>query len=611
MPIVSYEEFVSTKFDYLIVGGGTSGLAVAARLAENTAFTVGVIEAGEYHENDPEVTVPGMMAKAIHNPKFDWMFYTVPQDGVNGRKVLQSRGKGLGGSSLLNFLASVRPAKEELDAFATLGNEGWTWDSMLHYMKKSERLMPPPISGDQAKLNAVDPIPSIHGTSGPIAKSYPPHIPVVHVPLLDALDACEIPRNPDNNDGRPVGSVLFPTSVDSSTGTRSYSATGYYAPNATRPNLVVLLSTFVTKINFVKDDNGLQQATSIDIINGDLKATISAQREVILSAGSFQTPQLLELSGIGDKTILERFGIDTLVDLPGVGANLQDHALVPTIVEVDKQVESLEILHDPAQLQKQQELYKQAKGILAGIPSSCFAFIPGNKLVNDTDLAGWATNANFAASGQVFADTHPDVKRGIQKQYDILRTWVEDPVHPMSQLLNLNGHFPIPGLKPDPSKRYMTLLCAYCHPFHRGTVHINSTDPLSYPDINQNYLSNPTDLDVLVRTIQFVQRVYDAKPLERWVLGKVAPTPETTRDVEALREYIKDRLLTVHHPVGTASMLPREDGGVVDSQLRVYGTSHLRIVDCSIIPLQISANIQTLAYAIAEKAADMIMESSA
>ncbi|KAL4257347.1 GMC oxidoreductase family protein [Pleurotus pulmonarius] len=610
MPILSFQEFASTKFDYLVVGGGTSGLAVAARLSENPDYTVGVIEAGDYHEHEPEVTVPGMMARAIHNPKFDWIFYTVPQKHVNNRKVLQSRGKGLGGSSLLNFLASVRPVREELDAFEKLGNEGWSWDTLLHYMKKSEHLIPLPIPDEQAKQIAACPVPSLHGDKGPIAKSFPPHLAEVHLPLLASLEACGVPRRSDNSDGRNVGAVLFPTSVEPSNATRSYSATAYYAPNADRANLLVVTGVTATKVHFTKEADGLLRATGVAVASGSDTAIIDVAKEVILSAGSFQTPQLLELSGIGDKRVLGPLGIECLIDLPGVGENLQDHALTPTIVEVDKSVESLEVLRSPEGLEKHQELYKQQKGLLAGIPSSCFAFIPGRELTTEAELADWEEKANLSATPEVFEHTHPDVKRGIQKQYDIMRTWIKDPDHPMGQLLNLNGHFPVPGLEVDATKRYMTLLCAYTHPFHRGTVHITTTDPLVHPAIDEKYLSNPADLDVLVRIIQFTERVYGTKPLGDWVRSKVVPPPEALRDVEATRKYVRDTLITVHHPVGTASMLPREDGGVVNSKLTVYGTSNLRVVDCSIIPLQISANIQTLAYALAEKAADLIAESA-
>ncbi|KAF8516786.1 alcohol oxidase [Gautieria morchelliformis] len=609
MPVVSVDEFLASKLDYLVVGGGTSGLVVAARLTENPDCVVGVIEAGEYHETDPTVNLPGMAGHNIFNPKYDWRFTTVPQKYVNDRKVFQSRGKGLGGSSLLNILAFVRPSKDELDSFEELGNPGWNWKSLLEYMKRSERLEAPVLSPVEAKLLAVSPDSSLHGTDGPITKSFPmTHLTEVHAKTLDSLESFGVQRNLDNSGGNTVGSILCPTCVDTKTATRSYSASAFYAPNAQRPNFLVLTEAYATKIHLKEVDGGLKCATGVDIIKDGSTFTIHAAKEVILSAGSLQTPQLLELSGIGDRRILDATGIDTVIDLPGVGENLQDHANVPTIVEVDKNVESLEILNDPVQLKKHQDLYNQQKGIFASSPGSLLAFLPAKAFGNESDVQRWVSQASMAITPEIFASTHPTVKRGIEKQYDIMRRWIDNPEHSMGQLLYMNGHFPIPGLTSDPNKRYMTLLCAYTHPISRGTVHIASKDPTEPPSIQQNYLSNPTDLDVLAKLVSFTMRLYKTKPISGLVIGPATPKldDDQLNDEDTLHSYVRDTLGTVHHPVGSASMLPLEDGGVVDSNLLVYGTTNLRVVDCSIIPLEISSNIQTLAYAIGEKAADII-----
>ncbi|KAH8096772.1 GMC oxidoreductase [Cristinia sonorae] len=596
MPIVSVDEFVGAKLDYIVVGGGTAGLVAAARLTEDPNVTVGVLEAGKYHENAPEVNVPGMMARALHNPEFDWDFRTVPQKYLDDRVMAQSRGKGLGGSSLLNLLAMARPGKVELDAIEELGNQGWNWDTTLKYMKKSEHLDPPKLSPEDAVRFAANPKPENHGTDGPIAKSFPPHITECHTAVLDAMEANGLPRNGDNGDGFPVGGLLVVTSVDSKTATRSYAASAYYAPNATRPNFLIHLENA---------DGTLQRATGVSFSHEEKVYTVTAANEVILAAGPFQSPQLLELSGIGDKDILTKFGIETKIDLPGVGENLQDHALVPTVVEVDQKVQSIEILFEPAGLAKQQELYQQQQGILAGIPSSVFAFMPGNVIGTAADTKKWKELTHLTGSApEVFANTKPSVKKGIEKQYEILSRWIDNPIQPLAQLLMFNGPFPIPGVNFDFTKRHLTLLCAYTHPLHRGTVHINSTDPFAHPSIQQNYFSNPADLDILVRTVQWMKKVYETEPLKSLVQKRIVPTGEESE--EELREWAKKMLATVHHPVGTCAMLPKELGGVVDNRLKVYGTSNLRVIDTSVIPLQISSNIQTLAYAVAEKGADII-----
>ncbi|KAI0077521.1 alcohol oxidase [Panus rudis PR-1116 ss-1] len=607
MPIVtSVDEFLSAKLDYLVIGGGTSGLVVAARLTEDPNTTVGVLEAGNDHANVPEVVVPGMMARVIHNPEFDWSFYTVPEKYCNDRKVLQSRGKGLGGSSAINFLASVRPAKNELDVLEELGNPGWNWDSTLKYMKKSERLQVPDFTSEQKRDYAVIPDPNLHGTDGPIAKSFPPHVTPFHSAFLDAFEKHGLPRNPENSGGNPVGALLFPTSVDSKTATRSSSASGYLAPNASRPNLLVLTGAHAAKILLEDGKSGLKRATGAEFIKDEKTYTVKAAKEVILSAGSFQSPQLLELSGIGDKDVLSANDIECKIDLPGVGENLQDHSLAPSIIEVDQSVESWEVLFSPEGLAKHQELYKQQKGILAGIPSSLFAFFPANVFASPEDIQRWKSLCNLEGSpAEVFEKTKPSVKRGLKKQYEILSKWVDDPAHPMALLLTLNGHFPVPGMQVDHSKRFTTLLLAYTHPFARGTVHITSKSPLDPPAIKQNYLSNPVDLEVLVKIMQFMNKVYETDPVKKLFVKRVLP-PEGVEGDEALREYVKNALATVHHPVGTCAMLPKEDGGVVNNKLLVYGTENLRVIDCSVIPLEISSNVQTLAYAVGEKGADII-----
>lgn len=603
MPIITAVDFLSIKFDYLVIGGGTAGLVVAARLSENTECVVGVIEAGEYHEHDDLVNIPGMMARALHNPKYDWGFHTVPQRFVNNRQLSQSRGKGLGGSSLLNFFASVRPSKEEIDAIESLGNPGWNWENILHYMKKSEHLEIPTLTDQEATAYSVVPDPTLHGTEGPIAKSFPPHVTKIHTQLLDTLESLGIPRNPDNSNGHPVGSLLFPTSVEAKTATRSYSASAYYAPNAERPNLLILTGAHATKVDLTKTESGNYQATSVSFkVKDGSTGNIRASKEIILSAGSFQTPQLLELSGIGQEQLLQSFGIECLIDLPGVGENLQDHALTPVIVEVDEDVETLEVLSNPTKLKEHEDLYKIQKGIFAGIPSATFAFFPAERIATVDEVETWTSRATLESARGTLDHLDPSVREGIKKQFELLAGWIKDPTQPMAQILTINGHMPIPGMNIDRQKRYLTLLCAYTHPFHRGSVHIISTDPLILPAIEQNYLSNSNDLDVLVKILTFVARkLCRTSPIKDTIKSTVVPPFAAGADDEALREYIRNTLTTVHHPTGTASMTPRSNGGVVDSNLLVYGTSNLRIVDCSVIPLQLSSNIQTLAYAIGEK----------
>ncbi|KAL0565699.1 hypothetical protein V5O48_016325 [Marasmius crinis-equi] len=543
------------------------------------------------------------MVRNARNPRYDWTFYTEPQVYALDRKIQSSRGKGLGGSSALNNLAFVRPVSEELDAFEKLGNSGWNWEDLLGYMKKSEHLCVPPLSPDEKQALAVDPDPAAHGTDGPIAVSFPPYISPIHAKILDSLGTLGLPRNNDPNAGRNVGSSLVSASVDPVTATRSYSASAYLQPHLGRKNLLVITEAFATKIHLNDFSSGLKRASAVEFIHAGKAIIVQVKKEVILSAGTFQTPQLLETSGIGDPRTLEPLGIPCFVNLPGVGENLQDHMKAPTVVQVAQDLQTLEVLHDPEEQKIQQELYQQQKGIMAGILSSCFAFLPGNLIGDSETVNAWKKLANIEGSApEVFRNTHPDVLRGIQKQYDILETYIDDPKHPLAQLLNLNGHFPVVGHTPDNSKRYMSLIVAYTHPFSRGHVHITSPDAGTPPAIQPNYLANPADAEMLSKAVEFTLGLYNTPPLKDIVVAPVVPPfAKSESDASKLDMFCREVISTVHHPVGTASMMPREDGGVVDSNLLVYGTSNLRVIDCSVIPLLVSCNIVTLAYAIGEK----------
>lgn len=610
MPIVNVDTFTKTQLDYLIVGGGTSGLIVAARLSEDPNVKVGVVEAGPYHEHDPEINIPGMRGLALGNPKFDWNFSTLPQKELDGRVVPQNRGKGLGGTSAINFLLAIRPAEEEVDAFEKLGNPGWNWKNLLGYMKRSEHLHEPShLTPEKAVEYAVGPEPGLYGHDGPVAKSFPTHVTDLHSKMLDALEKLGVPRNPSQAAGKPVGAFLTPSTVNPSTATRSYAANTYFAPNSGRENLLVLTEAQVTKVHLEAGPNGMQKATGVSFIRDGITTTVNVKREIIVSAGSFQTPQVLELSGIGNKSRLQALGIETKIDAPGVGENLQDHAIITTIVEVDPKIETLEMLTDPEHMAAQQKLYGTQQGILAAVPTSLVAFASGKALGSDADIRKWESLASVESTPEIFTETPAPVKKGIQKQYGIISKWA-DQDWPIAQFIHWNGHLPVPGLTPGPGQRYISVVSTYAHPLSRGSVHITSADPLAPPAIQQNYLANPADLDILTKCLRLTLKMYDTKPLSDSVVKKVYPTYSADVDEETARNHVKQCLGALWHPVGTAAMLPREDGGVVDPSLLVYGTSNLRVVDCSVIPIIVSANIVTLAYAIGEKAADIIKSAN-
>ncbi|KAF8645763.1 hypothetical protein AX16_007630 [Volvariella volvacea WC 439] len=613
MPITTAAELASKSVDYLIVGGGTAGLTLAARLTENPDVVVGIIEAGTDDLSAPGIFIPAMMGSTIANPTYDWTFFSVPQPRANNRVVLQPRGKGLGGSSLINFLGMARASKEEYDAVEAFGNKGWNWESFLKYMKKSETTILGDLSPEEAKKYAVIPDSSVHGTDGPIIKSLPKVYTEIHAKLFDTAETLGVPRNLESNNGRNVGGVTTYATIDPRSATRSSAASAYYQPNAARPNLLVLINAQVTKVLFEQAGNGEQRAVGVELVqNGEKSSITGVKREVVLAAGSFQTPQVLELSGIGNPDILGKFNIPTLIDLPGVGENLQDHVYVPTVAEIDSKYETVDVLFDPELLKEQQALYGQQKGLLATIPAPAFLFLSSYHLGTEQEVKAWQEAADRNSKANLSNNTLSILRKSLEKQYNFQRQWFFDKNHAQAEIINYLGHQPIPGLQAVPGKRYTTLITSLMHPLSRGTVHIASSDPLAPPAIDPNYFANESDLDLLVKVLQFTLRVYNSGPLGEAVKDNVLPPHDVIQggspeeQTERLKEWVKQWCGPVYHPVGTAAMIPREEGGVVDSNLKVYGTTNLRAVDCSVLPMELSCHTQSAAYAIGEKAADII-----
>ncbi|KAI8989658.1 GMC oxidoreductase [Trametes punicea] len=595
-PGLSVEEFSSTEFDYIIVGGGTAGLVLAARLSEDPTNVVGVIEAGDWDPNVDGINIPGLSGSLMGNPKYDWGFMSVPQKHANNRPVFQPRGKALGGSSMLNLLGMNRAAAHEYDAIEALGNPGWNWSEILKYFKKSEttRPVPPEIARE---YGLVPPDSKFHGDSGPIVKAYPTWFNPLHDSFLDTLAKLGIPRNPEPNTGRNVGGVTCFLTVDTETALRTYSASAYFEPNASRQNLFVLTNSKVAKINFEEGTNPLR-ATGVEFFNSGKCYNVAARKEIILAAGSFQTPQILELSGIGNKDILSKHGISALLDLPAVGGNLQDHVYVYSIYEIDPQYETVDDALEPEVMRRQQELYKSRLGYLSTGLVSAFGYLPAQCFASEEQLAQWKEKALAVAK---------DAPPGLRKQLDIQIRFFLNPESAEAELLPIPGMFRGSNLKPEPGSRYSSMVASLLHPLSRGSVHIASPDPMEPPAIDPNYFSNPSDLDMLLNIFKFtLDKLYKTSPFGDVVRKQISPRPEEADSDEALKEYIKNNCGCVYHPLGTASMLPREDGGVVDPQLKVYGTANVRVVDASVIPLQLSAHTQATVYAIAEKAADII-----
>ncbi|KAF3902575.1 hypothetical protein ABW21_db0207473 [Orbilia brochopaga] len=586
-------------FDYIIAGGGTAGLTIAARLSENPAVTVAVIEAGENRVDDLNILAPGLLTALYSNPNYDWNFHTVPQGDVDGKIYAHPRGKVLGGSSAINFLFWTHPSRKDIDNWGKLGNEGWSWNALKPFFKKSEEYEAPSWK-TQSDLKTQYITPESHGTSGPIKAGFPDWYTEITEAWPRTFANLGLAVNDDPADGVALGGYTNLLNLDLSSHTRSYAATDYYAPNAGRPNLHVFTGALVKKIVLTKQ-RGKDVATGIEFIKDGAVTTVHAAKEVILSAGSFGSPQILELSGIGKSSLLRRHGIPVVVDNPNVGENLQDHTYVPLGFEVEEGIFTLDSFRDEAVFNAALQQYLTEKTGPISVSGASSALLSLPQIAGKTYKLPRYKTPTYQGPGLAeqydlqFEDLYKEaVAQELTIGAGINPIWQNDT----SKLFNS-------GL---PTGNFLSILSVLEHPFSRGSVHIASADPATYPVIDPKYLSHPLDIKILSKIVLHVQKVARTAPLSSVLKNggrKYQPGyREITEDnVEA---WIKTALQSEFHPSGTCSMLPRAKGGVVDAKFRVYGVQGLRVVDASVFPLLVRANIQSLVYAVAERAADFI-----
>ncbi|KAF4785387.1 GMC oxidoreductase [Colletotrichum scovillei] len=530
-------------YDYIVVGGGTAGVAVAARLSEGLpASKILLIEAGPAVWDEPKINVPGMKGSTLAT-KYDWNFTTVPQTNVNSRTFTVNRGKVLGGSSALNLMSYDRAAAAEYDGWEALGNPGWNWETMIAAMKKSENFTG--INTDTYGSEGV-------GDSGPVKAVINRIIPEHQKTWIPTMNALGIESNLESLGGDPLGVMYQPSSIDPTHYNRSYSANAY-VPIA-GSNLEILSGTMVIKVNLGKatSNSNLLAATGVTLSDGTV---ISAKKEVILSAGSIQSPGLLELSGIGQSSVLNASGIEQVIDLPGVGENLQDHLRIQSSYQLKGNFTSFDILR---------------------------------------------SNATYAAKQLALWNAG-------QKKLEFMT----DPSIPQLEVIFSDGYTGVKGYPASTSplfgEGFFTLIAAIMHPLSRGNIHINPVNTTGKPVINPNYFAHEHDLEAAVQAIKYCRKIATTEPMRSIWENEYEPGLDVVQTDEQWKQFALNTTLSIFHPVGTCSMLPKEDGGVVDSDLKVYGTSNLRVVDASVIPLLISAHVQTAVYGIAEIAAERII----
>ncbi|KAK3373076.1 putative choline dehydrogenase [Lasiosphaeria ovina] len=603
--------FALKEFDFLVVGGGTAGLAVAARLSEDPRLMVGVLEAGSSAFGDGVVELPGLAGRAL-GTDLDWNFETVPQPGLGGRAVPWARGKVLGGSSALNYMTWNRGSREDYDDWVELGNAGWGWDDLLPFFKKSETFHTP-TSDSQAAARAASSHSGVVGLTGPIQISYPIEYTASHAHWHQTLNSVGIAASDSQLGGTNVGCWTSLCSVDPLSATRSYAATSYYRPNASRPNLVVLTSAEVSEILLDQVEGAGWKARGVRFTHHGDEFSTFASREVILSAGSIKSPHLLELSGVGGDTALSAAGIAVKVDNANVGENLQDHLTTTLVFEVDSLLRNPDDLKLDEHLAEAHEEYARYRtGPLTVLPVS-MAYVPVSHFMSQETIDGiLSTSPAMQPPGSnSFAERDSILRRRFSPQAQTL-----GHVEYVFDLGNWSTDF-----VPDTlgGKKYASMLQILQYPFSRGSVHVKPAHELGPHEAEKGIKIDPhyyaghqghVDLEIAVHSHRFVEKICAAQPLASILRGQVCPLPSEIHSDDDLRAWLKRNMVTDWHPVGTCAMGGKGGArtGVVDARLRVYGVEGLRVVDASVMPLQISAHLQATVYAIAEKAAHMILE---
>lgn len=579
---------IASSYDYVIVGGGAAGLTVGDRLTEDSSKTVLVIEFGQIVDNDTTLIMP---SKGNPFPtQYMYNITSVPQTNLNNRTSSVPISSILGGGSAINAMFFDRGAKEDYDAWEELGNEGWGWEGLLPYFKKAVNFTPP--SAEMQKGFNVTYDLSAYGGNGPIQLSYPPfQWPGVKIEW-DAFDDLKLKAQKEGANGNAVGRFWVPSSQFPTNQTRSDARIGHYERVESRPNYHLLILHKAIKINF----NNL---TAIGVViqsrdDPSSKRTVSAVKEVVLAAGAVHTPQLLQLSGVGPKRVLESAGVTTLVDLGGVGQNFQDHPFFFMQYNFTTDVwPNPETLTDNATFAAEayDEYWANRTGPYSVGIGNTGAFVPLQNLTSDYQkLASSLSAQNMSAYADATAEK--SVIQGFEAQKAIL-------VNRFRSTSSAVMEFPFSAS--------VGPVFALLKPTSRGTITLNTSFPSSEPIVDFRTFSNPIDVDVTIRLLRYARTYFSTPTMAQLGPVEIVPGSAVSTDAEinaSLRSVLVQP--SFFHPCCTAALGPRDQGGVVSADLLVYGASKLSIVDASVMPMLPGTHLCQTVYAIAEKAADII-----
>jgi choline dehydrogenase-like flavoprotein len=595
---------LADDYDFVLVGAGSASCLIACRLSRQLPrHRILVLEAGEHLQHDPRVQTPGLMT-SLHSTAYDWAYSSAPEPFLNGRTIEHPRGKLVGGTSTINSHSVVFPNREWQDRVSDellpeAGRADWSAQGMADCYQRWQTESPVAQANDE--LDHVQ-------------TSFPRALDVLQSQWLEAFEELGHATNTTGFVGSAAGAVTVTNAIDASKAERSHAATAFLEPALRRGNVTLGSGANVDKITF--DDalaaDGKLNATGIRYTYQGQEHLVTTQ-EVIICAGVFESPALLERSGIGSSKFLGAANIPVLYELPGVGENLQDHLNCGLSIETNDDVPTRDgAAQNPEEPKAARQMYEHNRtGRMSEGPAYSFAFTPLQMLETSCE-----SEELLSASKHLLEE---EKDPGLARQYSVIQAAIGNPNEATATtfMVRSQRHKDLDSLpEGTPSfvdGNYVSVIAMLAHPFSRGSSHITS-DPSQPPEIKFNYLSHPLDSELLARHLRLIERLFQQPSFKRITksdgrrLPRSHPFPVAT--LEQAKEILPINSATNYHPCGTCSMMREELGGVVDATLRVYGTRNVRVCDASVLPVIPRGNILTAVYAYAEKAVEIIVRET-